>query len=253
MTSYVRRSPRAALITLALVHALVSISITHVSGAASAPPDEESPRTEFVQAQQANAAALREYTWKSRTELSLKGDVKSVTLEQVRYDLDGRRQKTRIGGSPEPSEDRFNPRGPRVGPVQRIVTAKRKEEFKELMQDLSTLVESYAHPSLETLHAFARQAARTKTLEAGLVRVQARNLNVTGDSMTVWIDPSTSMIRRTEISTVHESNRVEVAVDYRSLSNGLTYQARTLLRYPYKQMSLTVETYDHQHVQGGSR
>jgi hypothetical protein len=42
-------------------------------------------------------------------------------------------------------------------------------------------------------------------------------------------------------------------VDYRSLSNGLTYQARTLLRYPYKQMSLTVETYDHQHVQGGSR
>jgi hypothetical protein len=248
MTSYVRRSPWAAVIAIALV----SISRVYVSGAA--PTGEESLRAEFVQAQQANAAALREYTWKSRTELSLRGEVKSVTLEQVRYDLDGRRQKTRIGGSSEPSAaERFDPLAPPAGPVRRIVAAKKKAEFEDLMRDLSALVESYAHPSLETLHAFARQAARTKMIEAGLVRVQSRNLVVTGDSIIVWIDPLTSMIRRTEIDTVLQGGRVEVAVDYRSLANGLTYQARTLLRYPHKQMSLTVETYDHQHVQGGSR
>jgi hypothetical protein len=246
MTLFVRRSPWAAVIAIALV----SISRAYVSGAST---EDGSPHTEFVRAQQANAAALREYTWKSRTELSLKGDVKFVTLEQVRFDLDGRRQKTRIGGSPEPSEDRFDPRAPRVGPVRRIVAAKKKEEFKDLLQDLAALAESYAHPPLETLHAFARQAARTKTIEAGLVRVQGRNLIVTGDSMIVWIDPSTSLIRRAEIDTMREGERVEMAVDYRSLANGLTYQARTLLRYPHRQMSLTVETYDHQHVQGGSR
>jgi hypothetical protein len=248
MTSYVRRSPWAAAIAIALV----SISNAYVSGAAST-DDDRSLRTEFLQAQQANAAALREYTWKSRTELSLKGEVKFVTLDQVRHDLDGRRQKTRIGGTPDPSEERFDPLAPRVGPVRRIVAAKKKEEFKELMKDLSALAESYAHPPLETLHAFARQAARTKTIDAGLVRVQGRNLIVTGDSMIVWIDPLTSLIRRAQIDTTLDGARVEMAVDYRNLANGLTYQARTLLRYPHKQLSLTVETYDHQHVQGGSR
>ena len=242
MTSYVRRSLCAAVTTIAFVSILSA--------------EDGAPRTEFVQAQQANATALREYTWKSRTELSLRGEVKSVTLDQVRYDLDGRRQKTRIGGSAEPSAasaDRFDPLRPPAGPVRRIVAAKKKAEFEDLMHDLSALVESYAHPSLETLHAFGRQAARTKTIEAGLVRVQARNLVVTGDSMIVWIDPLTSMIRRTEIDTTLHGERVEVAVDHRSLPNGLTYQARTLLRYPSKQMALTIETYDHQHVQGGSR
>jgi hypothetical protein len=239
MTSYVRRSLCAAVITITLGSILSA--------------DDGGLRTEFVQAQQANAAALREYTWKSRTELSLKGEVKSVTLEQVRYDLDGRRQKTRIGGSSEPAADRFDPLARPDGPVRRIVAAKKKAEFEDLMHDLSALAGSYAHPSLETLHAFARQAERTKTIEAGLVRVQSRNLVVAGDSMIVWIDPLTSMIRRTEIATVLQGERVEVAVDYRSLSNGLTYQARTLLRYPSKRMALTIETYDHQHVQGGSR
>jgi hypothetical protein len=52
---------------------------------------------------------------------------------------------------------------------------------------------------------------------------------------------------------VLDGARVEVAVDYRSLANGLTYQARTLVRYPHKQIALTIETYDHHHVQGGSR
>jgi hypothetical protein len=240
MTSFVRRSLRAT----ALAIALVSIDRAHVTGAAWT--DEDSLRPEFVQAQQANAAALREYTWKSRTELRFKGDVKSVKLEQVRHDFDGRLEKTAIGGSPAPSDDPFRSWAPRVGPVQRVVTARKKAEVRDLMQDLSSLVQSYANPSLETLHAFARQAARTRTIEAGLVRVQARNLVVTGDSMTVWIDPSTGMIRRAEVETVLEGDRVEMAVDYRSLTNGLTYQARTVLRYPHKQMSLTTETYDHQ-------
>jgi hypothetical protein len=237
MTSFVRRSLRATAIALALV----SIGRTHVSGAA-----DDSVRVEFVQAQQTNAAALREYTWKSRTELRLRGDVKSVKLEQVRHDLDGRLEKTRIGGSPDPSDDPFNSRAPRVGPVQRVVAARKQAELKDLMQDLSVLAQSYAHLSLETLHAFAQQAARTRILEAGLVRVQAQNLVVSGDSMTVWIEPSTGMIRRAEIATALEGERVEMAVDYRSLTSGVTYQARTLLRYPQKQMSLTTETYDHQ-------
>jgi hypothetical protein len=100
---------------------------------------------EFVQAQQANSSALREYTWKSRTELSLHGEVKNIKLEQVRYDLDGRLQKTPIGGAAEESS---SPR--RGGPIGKRVAARKKEEFKELMQELAALAGGYSHLPLDT-------------------------------------------------------------------------------------------------------
>ena len=70
---------------------------------------------EFVQAQQANKAALREYTWKSRTELKLKGESKKLTLEQVRYDIDGKLQKTPIGAPPAQEQAPAPSRGRRGG------------------------------------------------------------------------------------------------------------------------------------------
>ena len=76
---------RAAVVLIALASGLVL---------AQEPPS-------FAASQKANAQALRQYSWKSRTELKLKGESKNVKLEQVRYDLDGKLQKTPLGGSPQ--------------------------------------------------------------------------------------------------------------------------------------------------------
>ena len=54
-------------------------------------------KEQFAQAQKDNSTALKQYTWKSRTELKLKGESTNVKLEQVRYDIDGKLQKTDIG------------------------------------------------------------------------------------------------------------------------------------------------------------
>ena len=62
-------------------------------------------KEQFAQAQKENNAALKQYTWKSRTEIKMKGESKSVTVEQVRYDLDGKQQKTPIG---EPAQPRWS-------------------------------------------------------------------------------------------------------------------------------------------------
>ena len=45
-----------------------------------------------------------------------------------------------------------------------------------------------------------------------------------------------------------EAKPVHIAAGYRSLDNGLTYQARSVLRYPDKQLNLTVENFDYQFV-----
>jgi hypothetical protein len=208
---------------------------------------------EFVQAQQANQAALLSYTWKSRTELKLKGETKNVLLEQVRYDIDGRLQKTQIGGSSEETRERpsLHPVG---GVIKHRIVAKKTAEHKELMQELVTLAGSYAHLPTDRLRAFAAQAisSRGEGAERGTIRMRGRNVNQAGDAMTVWLDPTRSTVRRVEIATSLEFKPVDLVVDYRALDNGLSYQARQVLRYPDKQIELTVETYEYQFV-GTSR
>ena len=58
-------------------------------------------KEKFAQAQQQNKEALKQYAWKSRTELKMKGESKNISLEQVRYDLDGKLQKTPLTGGAE--------------------------------------------------------------------------------------------------------------------------------------------------------
>ena len=209
--------------------------------------DAAAQQMEFAQAQKANQAALRQYTWKSRTELRLNGESKNVRLEQVRYGFDGQLQKTQIGGAGDSDAGRGE-RGRAGGPIRQRVIARKKEEFQELMNDLAMLAGSYAHLSPSQLQTFGKQATFSKgrSGEGGSIRIQGRDVVVAGDEMVVWVDPLSYTIRRVEIRTTLEAAPVHVVADYRSLDNGLSYQARSILRYPEKHMELTVENFDYQ-------
>jgi hypothetical protein len=147
---------------------------------------------QFAETQQANQAALRQYSWKSRTELKVGGESKQVRLEQVRYDID-------------------------------------------------------VHMPPDRVQAFAARAsmARGQGLESGAIRIEGRDVLAIGDRMTLWVDPVSSMMRRVEISARYDNDPVSIVADYRSLENGLTYQARSTLRYPNKQVEVVVETFDY--------
>ena len=218
MAALRRQPPLALAAALVATAGLAAVSAQHVA---------------FAQAQAANQAAMREYTWKSRTELKLNGETKKVTLEQMRFDLDGRLQKTTIGGSPVEASG-LSGRGRAGGPIRQRIIEHKREEFKELMQDLARLVGSYQHLPQAKLLTFTRQvpiAAGVGT-DTGPVRLFGENLLEAGDSMRVLIDPASFMIRRVEIATRLENCPVDVVADYRTLDNGLTYQARAMVRYP---------------------
>ena len=227
---------------LALTAALTCASVLTLAGA--------SPQGEFAQAQRANQSALREYAWKSRTELKLDGESKATTLDLVRHDIDGRLQKTRIGGSAD--EQVAKPTAPlgRGGLIQNRIVARKKGQFEELVRGLGALAGSYAELPHDRLEAFTKDAAMSQGEGAltGTIRIHGRNVLSTGDAMTVWIDPRTFMIRRVEIATALKGKPVDVASDYRTLDNGVTYQARSLVRYPDKELELMVETFDYEHV-----
>ncbi len=203
-------------------------------------------KEEFAQAQKENGAALKQYTWKSRTEMKMKGESKSVKLEQVRYDLDGKQQKTAIG-EPQKQQAQQGGGGRRGGRMKAKMIEKKKKEFAELMKTLGQLVASYAHLPPDKMQAFAQNATMGPTEDGG-VMIQGLNVLHPGDTMRVWIDPASYMMRRVEINTAYDKNPVHFAGEFRPVSDGPTYPARLVLEYPDEEVELVIENYDYQKV-----
>ena len=205
-------------------------------------------KEEFAKAQKDNAAALREYTWKSRTEIKMKGESKSVKLEQVRYDLDGKLEKTPIGAAPEeppqPKQGRPGRRGERL---KGKVVEKKKDEFAGLLQNLGQLVASYAHIPADKMEAFAKNAA-VSSEPGGEVVIDGKNVLRAGDTMSVSVDPKNYMMRGVEIATSYEEKPVRFKGEFQPITSGPTYPARLVLEYPDKEVELTVENYDYQKI-----
>ncbi len=208
-------------------------------------------KEQFAQAQKENSAALKQYTWKSRTEIKVKGESKNVKVEQVRYDLDGKQQKTQIGEPPQQgAQQETGRRGGRRGRgrVKEKIIQNKKAEFAELMQSLGQLVGSYAHIPPDKMQAFAQNAtvAQGQGESGDQVLIQGSNALVSGDTMSIWIDPSSYGMRRIEIHTSFEGKPVHFTGEFQALTDGPTYPARLRLDYPDKEVELTVENYDYQ-------
>jgi enoyl reductase-like protein len=168
----------------------------------------------------------------------------------VRYDLNGTLQKTPIAGPPPaaPAAAAAPARGGRGGGrVTNKVIENKKEEFGEMMKGLGQLVASYGHLPPEKMQAFAANATKGKGEGAmeGTAQIQGANVLVEGDSMTVWVDPASQMMRRVEIKTVYEGKPATLITDYKSVPNGPTYMAQAMLAYPEKNVELTVDNYEY--------
>src|SRR3954453_21490101 len=206
----------------------------------------------FAESQKANAQALRQYSWKSRTEIKLKGESKNIKLEQVRYDASGTLQKTPIGATPAAAPapapaPAQGGRGGRGGRVKTKVIENKKEEFGELMKGLGQLVASYGQLPPDKLQAFKATATtgRGEGALQGTARIEGLNVLEQGDSVTIWIDPASQMMRRVEIKTIYDKKPATMVADYQSVPNGPTYMAHAVLTYPEKNVELTVDNSDY--------
>jgi hypothetical protein len=214
-------------------------------------PAAAQDKAAFAAAQSANAKLAREYTWTSRTELKLKGESKKVTLEQVRYDATGALQKTPLpGGAPAAKAAPPAPSGRRGGRLKAEIVENKKEEFAELMQNVVALVKSYAHLPPEKLQAFmagAKTQPGTGDLQ-GALHISGGNALQPGDSLAIWIDPGTMMLRRIEVRSAFEEKPVLLTAIYQSAANGPTHVGRVTLAYPDKQVEVTVDNYDYKRL-----
>ena len=211
----------------------IAIAVLIASFATPALSQDNAQIAERVtKARQENAAKTTNYSWTKRTEVKVKGEVKSTITEMIRYDLDGELQKTPI------SQDKA--KGPKG--IRGKVANKKGGEMKDWMTDLGKVLHEYSLPTSGNLLDFLNKAKVEKGDEG--IELTAVNVVIPVDSMTMWLSPDFELTR-TEVTTEHDGADVRLTADHATTPDGLDYVARTVIVVPEKNVEMTVENFSY--------
>lgn len=187
-----------------------------------------------------NQQALRSYSWITKTELSLKGEVKNTKIESCQYGPDGKVHKTELSEPPAPQEKKRGLKGK--------IIAKKTGEMKEELQASAALAHSYVPPAAEKLQAAITAGKVTITPGAGAAAIRFADYEKAGDSLTLTMDSESKSMRQIAVDTWLDKpdKKVTLAVSFQSLPDGTNYAAETLLMIPGDNIEVRIENSNYQ-------
>jgi hypothetical protein len=180
-----------------------------------------------------NAKKTMNYSWTRRTEVKVKGEVKSTTTELVRFDVDGEMQTTLI------SQD--NAKAPKR--IKGKIAKKKGGEMKDWMGELGQVLKGYSLPTTGNLVDFLDKAKVEKGPNG--VSLTAVNVVIPVDSMIMRLDQDMKLTK-TEVTTEYDGADVQLTTDHATTPDGLDYTARTVIVVPDKNVEMTVENFSYQ-------
>lgn len=183
-----------------------------------------------------NAKKTMNYSWTKRTEVKVKGEVKSTVTELVRYDVDGEMQTTLI------SQDKA--KAPKR--IKGKIAKKKGGEMQDWMAELGQVLKEYSLPTTGNLVDFLDKAKVEKGADG--IQLTAVNVIIPVDSMTMWVDQNMKLTK-TEVATEHDGADVQLTTDHSTTPDGLDYVARTVIVVPDKNVEMTVENFSYQREQ----
>jgi hypothetical protein len=220
---------------------LLSVGIGALLSLSALPTPAQQPMP--TSGAQANAAALRQYQWKLRTEVQRKGETKSVQVALVRFDAKGQMQTTPISKTPGPDLPKFG--------LRKAIAEKKFKEFKETVEQLGDLARAYANLSPEQMQHFMSAASMTPEIsgEQKLIRAEGHDVFQNGDTMTVWVDAVSRKQRRVEIETSYDRKPVRIVSEFRDLpQGGPTYNATSRVAYDDGEVVIVTTNFDHERL-----
>jgi len=188
-----------------------------------------------------NKAALQQYSWIQKTQLSLKGEVKSTKIESCRYGPDGTVQKTQLS---EPVEKKKKPG------LRGKIIEKKTDEMKDYMERTISLIERYVPPSPDKLKAVVA-AGNTSLSQAGpdAIQLQFKDYVKSGDAVTFTVDKAAKAIRQLSINTYldeQDKDAISLAVNFQTLPDGTNYAADKILNVTAKQIVVKISGSNYQ-------
>jgi hypothetical protein len=197
---------------------------------------------EFGESVKHNAEILKQYSYKRRVEVSVRGR-SAERVELVRY-VNGKMETVPLE---TPQHQAQQPRGRGLrGMLVRHEVAKKKEEMKEEVTRLIGLLHQYS-PESDAMRAALHDAVVSRV---GPGRDTDISLKTTGvvnphDSLTLLWSVTDRRPNRIEIHTELDKKPVELTIQYAALADGPFYQARTILSMPSKDLMLTIERFEY--------
>jgi len=184
-------------------------------------------------ARQENNAKTQNYSWTKRTEVKVKGEVKSTVTEIVRYDVDGEMQTTPI------SQDKA--KAPKR--IKGKIAKKKGGEMQDWMAELGQVLKEYSLPTTGNLVDYLDKAKVEKGPDG--ISLTAVNVVIPVDSMTMRLDGNMKLTK-TEVTTEYDGADVQLTTDHATTPEGLDYTARTVIVVPEKGVEMTVENFSYQ-------
>ena len=167
-----------------------------------------------------NQQQLRAYSWTKRTEVLIEGQP-VMRLVKVRYDIDGKLQRTPLSASGD-----LTP------------------EMEGLIRDLENRGFAYTQPDPKAFAVFLQRSEIWEGRNSGTIRIEGENFLQSGDS--VELNGRGQRIEKAEIETSYRGAPLQIKADYRTLPNsGPTYVARLIVSYPGQGLELKIENFDH--------
>jgi hypothetical protein len=184
---------------------------------------------------QKNKEELRQYSWKQKTELDLKGEEKNSRVDFMRYDSQGQLVKTPLSVPPPPQQ--------KSGRLVGRIKAKKIDQMKDYIERLMERVRRYTSFSGSDPQQIMQKATLTTGQNTFVIHI--KDYVIPGDSVDISLDPATRKIRQFKVATLLDSDPVNVVADFQDLPDGPTYMSQATVDSPKKELQIHVTAYDY--------
>jgi hypothetical protein len=191
------------------------------------------------QAAAANAEALRAYTWLEKTEILLKGELKTTKVDSCRYGPDGKVQKTAVVTPPPPEKKRG---------LRGKIVEKKTGEMKAELEAAAALVHQYVPPDPGKMQV-VMNAGTASLAQAGpgAAALKFPGYEKAGDSLTLTFDTAVKALRQIDVaSQLDPESPVTFRVGMQSLPDGTSYPGSVVLGLPASQVEVRISNTNYQ-------
>lgn len=191
----------------------------------------------IAQARQANDNLMRRYGWESRTQISVKGEVKDTRVDSMGYGPDGQLQRNNLSDQTAQVQGLF---------LRHLIAAVDKQQLEQYLKGLRGVLEQYTLSSAGAIQNFLNRAVATGPGPGGLFQVTGNSVVQPGDVYTLWFNPQTRQPTSIEVSASFEGGPVTLSAHFRTIGpDGLNYVEFANVNAPDKQVNVQVNNYNY--------
>ena len=216
-----------------------------VAAMSGRPVAAQDPKQQLAAAKQAaaeNQKALLSYSWLEKTEVFMKGELKSTKVDSCRYGPDGKVQKTPVVEPPPKEKGR--------GLKGRIV-ANKVEELSGEVKATVAMIHQYVPPD-PNLMQVVMNAGTASVSQAGTQNVALKfpGYLKKGDALTLTFEKAVKALRQIDVATWVEKPEepATLKVTMQALPDGTSHPANIVLAIPHSKLEVRITKSNYQKI-----